>query len=178
MRILIAAVLGVLLALAYVFSLTVNTAVVTPLPVGGFALGYVLLALLAGFIGWSFATALQNRFVRRLVLIGCMVLVLYAGGNAWRAMVIARLYSQPLVTHPDAMRIVRVGGGAIGLRSPYTTAVFDMPTTIAPASDFAGFAYATKCARVQIEETPGGDKRIVKGGAPIAEADIVACPAR
>lgn len=72
--------------------------------------------------------------------------------------------------------IAQVKSGSIGLRSPYTRTVFYLPTTIVPTSQFAGFTYAGRCARVQIEETSGGAKRIVSDNPVIAEADVGSCP--
>jgi hypothetical protein len=172
---LIALILSVLLAAAYLASSTVNTAVITSLPLGNFALVYIVLALIAGFIGYGFASPIQNRLARRLVMIGCFALGLFAGGNAYRAIAIQRLFAAGFATHDDALPIAQLKAGSIGLQSPYTRTVFYLPSTIVPTSQFAGFAYVGKCARVRIDETAGGDKRIVKDGPPIAEADITSC---
>ena len=175
---LIAVALSVLLAAAYFASMTVNTSVITSLPLGSFAVVYIVLALIAGFIAYSFAAPLQNRLARRLMMIACFVLALFAGGNAYRAMAIQRLFGSGLTTHAEQLPIAQVKSGSIGLQSPYTRTVFYLPSTIAATSQFGGFADVGKCVRVQIEETPAGDKRIVMGGAPLADADIASCPSR
>ena len=87
---LIAVALSVLLAAAYFASLTVNTQVITPLPLGNFGLLFIVLASIAGFVAWSFATSIANRLVARIVMIACLALALFAGGNAYRAMAIQR----------------------------------------------------------------------------------------
>ena len=175
---LIAIILSVLLGAAYLASLTINTAVITALRADNFALFFIVLAVLAGFISYAFASAIENRLLRRLVMIGTLALALFAGGSAGRAFTIQRLFAQQVTAHGDALPIAIVKSGSISLQSPYTRAVFDLPTTIPAASGFAGFGHAGQCARVQIEETAGGDKRIVKSGPPISEDDIVTCPAR
>ena len=173
-----AIVLSLLLGVAYLASLSVNTNVITRLATGGFAFFYVLIALLGGFIAYSFGSLIANRLVRRLVFVASFALALFAGGSAYRAITIQRLFAQNVTQHDDALSISFLKSGSAGLQSPYTQTVFYLPTTIVPDSQFAGLAYVGRCARVKIEETAGGDKRIVMGGAPLSEAGIVTCPSR
>lgn len=175
-QVIIAAGLGMLLAAAFLFSRSVNTTVLTPLPSSGFAAGFVLLAALAGFIGYTFSSPLGNRLARRIVMLGCLGLGLFAGGSAWRALAIRRAFAHPLPVHDAALPIVSVDGGAIRLRSPFTGTVFAVPTTIAARGGFGSFALAGRCARVQVEETARGDVRIVRGESPVTDADVVPCP--
>jgi hypothetical protein len=151
---------------------------ITSLPIDGFALFYIVAALLGGFIAYSFSSLVENRLIRRLLFIASFALVLFASGSAYRAIVIQRLFAQQVSRHEEMLPIAQLKIGSVGIQSPYTRTIFYLPTTIVPASQFAGFAYAGRCARIGIEETPSGAKRIVGDQAAIGEADIGSCPAR
>lgn len=175
-NVLIAIILTVLLGAGYLASMAINTQVITKLPLGSFGLVFIFLALVAGFIAYTLAIRVENRFVRRLVMVGCLALGLYAGGSAYRAIAIQRLFAAGVTVHDQSLAVIQVKSGSIGLASPYTRTVFYLPTTIAPKSQMDRFDFMNRCARVQIEETAGGDKRIMNTGEPVSEADIGSCP--
>lgn len=175
---LIAVALSVVVTATYFGSAAINTRMITNLSTDGFALFYIVAALLGGFIAYSFSSLIENRIIRRLVFITSFSLALFASGNAYRAIVIQRLFAQQVSRHEEMLPVAQLKIGSVGLQSPYTRTIYYLPTTIVPASQFAGFAYVGRCARVGIEETPGGAKRIVGDQAAIGEADIGSCPAR
>lgn len=178
-RTLAAICLSLVIAALYFATARSGTAMITRLDAGGsFAVIFILAAVVSGFIGYTFAAPIQIRLVRRLVMIACLAFGLFACGNIGRAAMIARLFQQEVTRHQEALPVVIAKGAAIGLRSPYTGTVFDVPSTISAGEGLSQFALVGKCAKVEIEETARGDKRIAPDTPPVSSADIVTCPAQ
>jgi hypothetical protein len=178
-KVLAAVCLSAAIAAAYLAVASTNTAMITKLRTGStFTIVYVVGAVLSGFIGYSFASLFELRLLKRLVMVGCMALGLYACGNISRGLLISRLFQQDLTGGEEALPVTQLRGKTLGLRSPYTGTVFYLPTTIVASPGLAQFALAGKCAKVKVEENAAGDKRIAADNRPLSIYDVVHCPGK
>ena len=144
----------------------------TPIPSDAIGIPIVLSLLLALGMGALAASAITNRLLRRLLLLGTMAATLYLCGESYRGLHARTAFTGPVTTSTERWMVLGGGqGSTITAQSLARRKSFAFPAT-AEAVTAVGFG---RCVDVRIERSAGGVERIAPDDKPLSPADLVRC---